>query len=105
MKVLAWPATALPLHLVLATSGETAASNCSSPSMARSGASSWALMVASWLSATVPPLPEPLVEKLRTATFGSMPKILAVLAVSTTTSASLAAAGILTSPVALSTVS
>ena len=48
--------------------------------MASSGASFCASMVASWLSLTVPPLPEPLVEKDRSATFGSMPKNAAVLA-------------------------
>ena len=40
----------------------------------------------------VEPLPLPLVEKLSMATFGSMPKILAVLADSTATSASFWAA-------------
>ena len=50
-------------------------------------------------------LPEPLVEKLSTATFGSMPNNFAVLAVSIATSASFAEAAILTSPVALSMVS
>ena len=63
------------------------------------------MTVASWLSATVPPLPEPLVEKLSMATFGSMPKVSAVLAVSMATSASFCAAENVTSPVALSTVS
>ena len=53
---------------------------------------------------TLAPLPEPLVEKLSMATLGSMPKTLAVLAVSTATSASLAAAGRITLP-SLSTVS
>ena len=88
MKVLAWPATGEPLHLVAATTGDTAASNCSSPSIASSGFISFAYSVASRDRATVPPLPEPLVEKDRTATFGSMPKALAVFAVSIATSAS-----------------
>ena len=73
--------------------------------MASSGASFCASMVASWLSWTVPPLPEPFVEKDSSATFGSMPKNSAVRADSTATSASFCAAVKVTSPVALSTVS
>ena len=46
-----------------------------------------------------------LVEKLSMATFGSMPKVSAVLAVSMATSPSFCAAENVTSPVALSTVS
>ena len=64
-----------------------------------------AMAVASWLSLTVPPLPEPLVEKLSMATFGSMPKNAAVRADSTATSASFCAPEKTTSPVALSSVS
>ncbi len=72
--------------------------------MARSGAISLATAVASWLSFTVAPLPEPLVEKLSMATLGSMPKTLAVLAVSMATSASFWAAVRVTLP-CLSTLS
>ena len=72
--------------------------------MASSGAISLATLVASWLSATVAPLPEPLVEKESMATFGSMPKILAVRAVSMATSASFCAAETVTLP-SLSTLS
>ena len=68
--------------------------------MASSGASFCASMVASWLSFTVPPLPEPLVEKDRSATLGSMPKNAAVLADSTATSASFCAPEKTTSPAA-----
>ena len=60
--------------------------------------------VASWESLTVPPLPEPLVEKLSSATFGSMPKNCAQRADSTATSASFCAAEKTTLP-SLSTVS
>ena len=62
-------------------------------------------MVASWLSFTVPPLPEPLVEKESSATFGSMPKKAAVRADSTATSASFCAPENTTAPVVLSRVS
>ena len=73
--------------------------------MASSGASSLAISVAFWLSATVPPLPLPFVEKDSSATFGSMPKNSAVRADSMATSASFCAPEKVTSPVALSTVS
>lgn len=92
------PATLEPGNFSWPTTGETAASNCISPSMASSGASFWASIVASWLSWTVPPLPEPLVEKDSMATLGSMPKNSAVLAVSTATSASFWAAVKVTLP-------
>ena len=88
----------LPGNFSWPTVGLTAASNCISPSMANSGAISWAILVASALRATVPPLPEPLVEKLSMATLGSMPKNLAVLADSTATSASFWAADTVTLP-------
>ena len=58
----------------------------------------WASLVASADRATVPPLPEPLVEKLSRATLGSMPKKEAVRADSTATSASFWAPEIFTLP-------
>ena len=72
--------------------------------MANSGASSWAILVASADRGTVAPLPEPLVEKLSMATLGSMPKKRAVRADSTATSASFWAAETVTLP-SLSTLS
>ena len=62
MKVLAWPATAEPGNFCWPTTGETAASNCISPSMASSGAAALALSQAFFILSTASPLPEPLVE-------------------------------------------
>ena len=61
-NVLACPATLLSGHFVLATVGETAASNCNSPSIASSGYLSFALLAAERTLSTASPFPEPSVE-------------------------------------------
>ena len=58
------------------------------PSMAMSGFISFAIFTASAERATVPPLPEPLVENESIATLGSIPKVRAHFSISTATSAS-----------------
>ena len=80
-KTLACPATSLSGALIAAVAGTNAASNCNSPSIAKSGRISLAIFVASTTLSTFGDLAEPFVEKLSMATLGSIPKTLAVSAV------------------------
>ena len=90
----AFPATGLPGALVAATDSISAASACSSPSRANSGAISLASLVASDTLSTSSCLALPLVEKESIATRGSMPAIArAVSAVEMAISASCFASG------------
>ncbi|OQA91483.1 MAG: hypothetical protein BWY27_00561 [Bacteroidetes bacterium ADurb.Bin234] len=87
-NTLAFPAIGLPGALLAPTLGTMAASACSSPSIARSGAICLANAVASTTLSTISCLALPLVEKLNMATRGSIPAtLLAVLAVTTAISA------------------
>ena len=75
----ALPATGESGAFNLPTSGATAASNCNSPSSARSGAAALAIAVAYCILGTdlknLSSLPEPFVEKESIATLGSIPAI------------------------------
>ena len=62
INVFAWPATSDSGHFVRATLGETAASNCISPSIGRSGYFFLAFNAALRILSTVSPEPEPCVE-------------------------------------------
>ncbi len=72
-RMLALPATSDPGALAAATDGTIAASNCSSPSSMRSGASRWAFSVASRMRAVCSFTALPMVEKDSIATRGSLP--------------------------------
>ena len=83
-----------PGALLAPTSGTNAASACSSPSIAISGAISLAIFKASTTLSTTSCFAEPFVEKLNSATFGSIPATAwAVRAVQTAICASWEASG------------
>jgi len=99
MRMLAWPATVEPGALDSPISRTMAASNCSSPSTCRSGARSRMMRSASTTLATSLCLALPFVENESSATAGSTPSSVRVLAaVAMAMSASWMAVGSITTP-------